>query len=295
MRGWTVGVALALVAGCGDGASNTPPVDEGMQGLNSLYMGHSYFRRQAEAMETYAELAGVDGHSSESFFRGGYDGSAYAIWDDPASQATIKGFLDAGDIEMFGMTIFVEDDAPEGNGRTVAKQLEGLRLWIDYAREQNPETEFFVGLPWLRGPLTFVGETGDPETSGYVEYGEATADSEAAAAFLVDELRAEFVDSDLFLLAYGQGAVELRTRYNQGNLPDVDALVSGGGKLGIHSDTHGHAEQMLTDLNTLVWVASIYGVDPNDIETDVSYTTDIHAIAHEVWRAQDPAYIRGSE
>ena len=45
-----------------------------IQGLKSLYMGHSYFRRQADAMEEYAEVAGIIGHESTTFFRGGYNG-----------------------------------------------------------------------------------------------------------------------------------------------------------------------------------------------------------------------------
>ena len=42
------------------------------QGLKSLYMGHSYFRRQAEAMQEYADVAGIEGHESTSIF-GGYE------------------------------------------------------------------------------------------------------------------------------------------------------------------------------------------------------------------------------
>ena len=40
-------------------------------GLNSLYMGHSYFRRQADAMDEYAQIAGIEGHETTSLFWGG--------------------------------------------------------------------------------------------------------------------------------------------------------------------------------------------------------------------------------
>ena len=267
-------------------------VERTTQGLNSLYMGHSYFRRQAEAMVDFAETAGIEGHRSTSFFRGGYNGSAFAIWEDSESQATIQGYLDAGDVEMFGMTIFVDPEADVNDGAHIDNQTQGIKSWIEYAIAQNPDTIFFVALPWLGRPLQYVGETGDPQTSGHEEYREVILQSEVGIRALIDELRDTFVDSEIFLLAYGQGSVELRTLYNQGNLPDVDTLVSGDGLLGIHRDTHGHAEQMLTDLNTLIWLESIYDYNVLNFEEEFPYETDIKEIAHDVAKRQHADYIR---
>ena len=303
MRCFLAIVTALMALGCSTGnpaegaptTSPPPPSETRIQGLNSLYMGHSYFRRQADAMAEYAELAGIEGHASTSFFRGGYNGSAFAIWDNLESKETIMGHLDAGDIEIFGMTIFIDMEASVDEGAHPDNQILGLKNWIEYARSKNPDTIFFVGLPWLGRPLDYVGETGDPQTSGYQEYGEAIVQSEAGVKLIVDELRATFPDSEIFLLAYGQGSLELRTLYNAGNLPDVDTLVSTDDLLGIHSDTHGHAEQMLTDLNTLVWLQSIYGYDVSHFSKVYSYATDIKQIAHDVATRQDPAYTRQFE
>ena len=284
MRASLAVLTLSLTTGC------AAEVD--VLGLNSLYMGHSYFRRQAEAMDDVVLAAGITGHTSETFFRGGYNGSAFAIWEDPESRDEIASHLDTGEVEMFGMTLFADGEADPSEGSHPDNQVQGLENWMAYALEQNPETRFFVGLPWLGGPLEYVGETGDPQTSGYEEYGEAILNSEVAVQGMITELRGAFPDAEIFLLAYGQGSLELRTLYNQGNLPDVDTLVSGDGVLGIHSDTHGHAEQMLTDLNTLVWLASIYGVEVWDLDKDYTYETDIKALAQDVSDRQDPAYTR---
>ena len=288
-----------LAVGCAsasstDGDSTTPPGNSTIQGLKSLYMGHSYFRRQADAMPEYAELAGVVDHESTTFFRGGYNGSAFAIWDDAESQKTIKDYLDAGDVQMFGMTIFIEMDVPTTEGSHPDNQLQGLKNWVEYALSKNPKTKFFVALPWLGRPLEYVGDTGDPQTSGYKAYSEAILGSEAGMKTLVDDLRASFPGTEIFLLAYGQGSLELRTLYNKGNLPDVDTLVSDKKKklVGIHSDTHGHAEQLLTDLNTLVWLESIYGYNVLNFPKTYAYKTDIKKIAHDVATRQDPAYTR---
>ena len=297
MRNSLLLLSLITVTGCGGtgspGGADDP--DGALQGLNSLYMGNSYFRRQAEAMDEYAEIAEIPDHQSTSHFWGGLNGSAAAIWDNvsaPDSRATIQEELDAGDIEMFGMTIFVEMDAPEDDVTHIDNQIAGIENWIEYASARNPDTIFFVGLPWLGGPLTYVGDSGDPQTSGHEEYREAILNSEVAVQMMIDEVRGAFEDSEIFLLAYGQGSAELRTLYNSGNLPDVDTLVSTNQLLGIHSDEHGHAEQLLTDLNTLVWLESIYGYDVSDFEKEYDYETDIKQIAHDVASRQDPAYTR---
>ena len=272
-----------------------PPTDSSIQGLKSLYMGHSYFRRQAEAMQEYAEIAGISGHESTSVFYGGFKGSAAAIWENesaPDSRATIQGHLDSGDIEMFGMTISVDMEASADDVRHVDNQIQGIKNWIEYALSKNPNTSFFVAQPWLGRPLEYVGDTGDPQTSGHEEYRDRILQAESGITVLMDDLRETFPDTEIFLLAYGQGSVELRTLYNTGKLPDVDTLVSNGGLLGIHSDEHGHAEQLLTDVNTLVWLKSIYNYDVLQFAKVYPYSTDIKQIAHDVTERQNPAYTR---
>lgn len=299
MRGLFV-VIISLLVGCsGSSSDHTGAPDAsakpGAQGLKSLYMGHSYFRRQAEAMQEYAELAGIEGHDSTTIFYGGFKGSAAAIWNNesaPDSQATVKDHLDGGDVEMLGMTIFVDEEAPEGDVRHIDSQIQGLKNWIEYARSKNPDTIFFVALPWLGRPLEYVGETGDPQTSGHEAYRARILEAETGIKSLIDELRNTFEDSEIFLLAYGQGSVELRTLYNTGNLPDVDTLVSHNGLLGIHSDEHGHAEQLLTDLNTLIWLESIYDYNVLEFGKEYTYTTDIKQLAHDVANRQSPDYRR---
>ena len=50
---------------------------------------------------------------------------------------------------------------------------------IEYARSKNPDTIFFVALPWLGRPLDYVGETGDPQTSGHEAYRARILESES--------------------------------------------------------------------------------------------------------------------
>ena len=106
-------------------------------------------------MQEYAELAGIEGHDSTTIFYGGFKGSAAAIWNNesaPDSQAIVKGHLDGGDIEMLGMTIFVDEEAPEGDVRRIDSQIQGLKNWVEYARSKNPDTSLWrcrgQGDPW---------------------------------------------------------------------------------------------------------------------------------------------------
>ena len=132
--------AIFGVLGCADGSINEDSSTEfttnpNIEGLNSLYMGHSYFRRQAEAMGEYADIAGITGHQSTTIFHGGYKGSAAAIWEDvvPGSRATVQEYLDTGDIQMLGMTIFIDSEASDTEVTHIDNQVQGLKNWIEYA------------------------------------------------------------------------------------------------------------------------------------------------------------------
>ena len=80
-------------------------------GLKSV-LGHSYFRRQAEAMNEYADIAGVIGHESYTLFRC----SAYMIWEHEPSKMDIQDRLNVGDTEMFGMTFLSSPMSPPVKG-----------------------------------------------------------------------------------------------------------------------------------------------------------------------------------
>ena len=283
MKTSLIALSIFLICGCGtedfnEGNSLPVPTTTNIQGLKSLYMGHSYFRRQAEAMQEYADLAGIDGHESTVQFYGGYRGSAAAIWNNesaPDSRDKIMSYLDAGDIQMFGMTIFVEDDVPEGDVTHIDSQTQGLKNWIEYAISKNPDTIFFVALPWLGGPLTYTGETDDPQTSGR-RISDKILESEAVMTVLIDELRAAF-PNEIFCSNTVRGPPAPYV-VQPGELPDVDTLVSHDGLLGIHSDTHGHAEQLLTDLNSLIWLINLQ-LRHLQFSKVYQYETDIRQIA----------------
>lgn len=238
-------------------------------GLNSVYIGHSFFVPLSSGMAFHAQEAGFADHSQWQFFSGGASGAPLALWNNATKRATIQAQLDAGDVDVLGMTY-------HPNYPTV----EGYRNWVDYALAQNPDTRFFIALPWSTSP---GGMSAGAYESFWHSYHAALSHS------LIDTLRADYPGVDFYCIPYGQSAAELYSLYEAGNLPDVDTLVSSSGDA-IFSDAFGHADEILVSLGRLVWLRAIYGVDLTAYAHDPGYITDLKAIAHDIMDTHDPAY-----
>lgn len=237
-------------------------------GYHSLFIGHSFFMPIASKMDEHAALLGLEGHSQEEVFSGGSSGSPQALWENSAKRAEIQAVLDGGDVELFGMTY--HPDYPS---------LEGYENWVDYALARNPDTVFFVGLPWLTNP-------GSMDAATYASTWHSA--HEAIGHGIIDDLRTEFPDADFYEIPYGQAAVELYQLYESGDLPDVDELVSPSGD-GLFRDSFGHGDSILLDLAELVWLRAIYGV-PSTSYTDPGYETDLRPLADAIMDGHPAAY-----
>lgn len=238
-------------------------------GLNALLIGHSFFEPYAAAMPAHAQRAGFTDHTQTRFFSGGASGSPQALWENASKRTAIQAVLDSGDIDLFGMTY--HPNYPD---------IEGYRNWVNYALENNPDTRFFIALPWLTTPASF--DTATYENLWHLYH-------PAIAHNFIDTLRAENPGVDFYCIPYGQSAVELRTLYSAGNLPEVDALISNSGDA-IYRDNLGHADDILVALGELVWLRAIYGVDLSTYNYDTGYTTDLKAIAQSIMDAHDVHY-----
>ena len=238
-------------------------------GLDSLFIGHSFFDPFSQGMIAHAATAGFVDHTQHTYFSGGATGAPEALWNNASKRAVIQGYLDAGDIELFGMTYHPS-----------YPNIDGYRNWVDYALQQNPDTRFFIGLPWVTNPGSFTPAFFSVLWQNY---------HPGVSHVLIDTLRAEYPGVDFYCIPYGQAAAELYTLYGAGNLPDVDTLVSSSGDA-IFRDSFGHADDILVDLGRLVWLSAIYGVDMSTYSHDPGYTTDLKAIAQSIMADHDPNY-----
>ena len=176
--------------------------------------------------------------------------------------------LDSGDVELFGMTY-----------SAAYPSVIGYQRWVNHALAQNPDTRFFISVPWDDDPA------GTSATQFEAEY-EAT---EAAVHAIVDQLRDKFPGVDFYAVPVGRAAVELYKRYDNNDLPDVSALV-GSPATALFGDAQGAPGDLLAAMGELVWFAAIYDIALDSYAYDPGYSTDIKALAAGVMDAHDPAY-----
>ena len=238
-------------------------------GFDSLFIGHSFFRPMAEEMAVLAPLAGFDAHTQEVVFSGGATGSPEGLWLQDTKRANIQAELDEGDIDLFGMTY--HPDYPS---------LTGYVNWIEYALAANPDTIVFVAIPWITNPVNYTAAS----------YAAALDVGYPAVAYpLIDSLRDAYPDTTIFAIPYGLSAGELYTRYADGELDDVTELVGSNGS-GVFRDGFGHADHILEDLASLIWLQAIYGVDLAAFDAGYDWTVDLNTIASSILAEHDSAY-----
>jgi hypothetical protein len=241
-------------------------------GYNMMMMGHSFFKPMAEQMPFHAVRSGVAGHTQTVEFSGGATGAPLALWNDAGHRANVQAVLDTGTVELFGMTY--EPTSPT---------TEGYELWFDYALSKNPDTKFFIGLPWADFPSNYA------DAAAYANFWQTAHDG--SWHFFIDQLRALYPGVEIFCIPYGQAALELRTLLEAGSLPDLTMLTGVAGD-GLFRDNkgHGHEDEILYDTAELVWQNAIYGVELDEYAYDPDYITDIKAIAKSIMDEHDPDY-----
>ena len=249
-------------AACGDPGSE--------EGLTALYIGHSFGRTFAESLTEFSTEAGVVGHTQEVVFSGGQTGAPQNLWDDPEHRAEIQAILDTGEIDLLIMICCSESFIEDGTDPA-------LELWIDYALAQNPDTRFSLALPWPDFP---------EEYEDAAEYAALWLGGDLLWHARIDQLRETYPGVEISCLPHGRGALELRHLFEAGELSDVDQMTSGDGDA-IFTDPKGHADEILRDLGTLIWLGSIYDVDLTDHPVGDEYEADLIGIAQTVIAEDD--------
>jgi hypothetical protein len=251
-----------------------PPFEAAAQtapaGKNILAIGHSFFIPiLRDHFPGHIGQVGIVDHSQQTVFSGGATGAPQALWENQTKSDEIKAILDVGDIELMLMTY--HPDYPD---------LTGYRNWIGYALNENPDTVFMLGLPWMTYPGNFDAPTYDAAW----QYGHDTGWHD-----MIAQLRAEYPGVPIHCIPYGRTAGQLYQLFEQSNLPDVSSLV-GTASSGLYTDDFGHGGNIIKDQAALVFLNAIYGIDLDSYVWNHGYTTDIldlaattvaeHAAAH---------------
>ena len=253
-------------------------VVEGSGGLNMLLMGNSFFRPYAERFHELALDAEFLEHKDTTVFRGGDNGTPIGLWNNADTQTEIKQILDAGDIQMLGMTWYYNENNP----------LSGFTEWIDYALQNNPNIKIFVSIPPIDFPADWQQRA---ESFGYNNVRELYefVVSDLTHKAVIDQLRERYPSTEIFSLPTGWATFDLVNQYENDLLLDEVSLF-GSYDDSIFTDTKGHQGKIVVYTGALVWLNGLYGVNLRTNEFDTGFNTDLHTIAEEIMDLHDPNY-----
>lgn len=230
------------------------------RGKNCLFIGHSFFVPVAQRFDQIAKQAGISGHSQRTVYSRGGSGSPGNLWNG-ARGNSIRRILASGQIELMGMTYYSPSNS----------SFEDYSRWIEFALDHNPSTSFFIGLPWERA----AGKKSASQVAA------ANAQISGALANTVSRLRTRFPGTKITYLNYGKSASELNRLFHAGQLPGMKKLSGPGGET-VYADATGHGSNLLKDLCALLWLKSLYGVNPGSSRLRFPYSTDIKKIAGQL-------------
>ena len=253
-------------------------VDEGLGGLNMLLMGNSFFRPYAERLEELAVDAGYLEHRDRRVTRGGQNGTPVGLWSNADTDAEIKGILDAGNIEIFGMTGTYNPDNP----------TQGFSEWIAYALQNNPNITVFISIPPFDFPADWQQRAEDLDADS-IEEVYAVFVNDYIHKTLIDQLRVEFPSTKIFSIPTGWATFELAAMHKDNLLSDNISLF-GSFENGIFTDDKGHQGKIVAYTGTLMWLNGLYQVNLRTDDFETGFSTDLHSIAEEIMNSHDPDY-----
>ena len=233
---------------------------------NCLFIGHSFFVPVARRLPALAAAAGLS-HTQSEVFRGGEGGAPGALWNNVNARGQAQTILDAGDVEIFGMTVHQTNS-----------EVADYQRWIDYALARNPNTAILLGLPWLPYP------TLSPLYLSTADYAnEYSATVQGVWQKLVSELQALYPGVTVISSPHGLGAVELRLLFDAGALASDVRAEMGPRATSLFTDTLGHGGEVTLDLTSLIMLKRIYPfVDLSTLRDSFQYTTDLTTIATDI-------------
>ena len=231
-----------------------------------LLMGNSFFRPYAERFRELALHAEFLEHKDTTVFRGGDNGTPIGLWNNADTQTEIKQILDAGDIQMLGMTWYYNENNP----------LSGFIEWIDYALQNNPNIKIFVSIPPIDFPADWQQRA---EGFGYNSVRELYefVVSDLTHKAVIDQLRERYPSTEIFSLPTGWATFDLVNQYENDLLLD-DVSLFGSYDDSIFTDAKGHQGKIVVYTGALVWLNGLYGVNLRTNEFDTGFNTDLHTI-----------------
>ena len=215
-------------------------------------MGHSFFRPAALDLLNLIPDTNVVNHTESIIvMSGGPGGSPLMLWQREDKREAGLNYLNRGDVDLFVMTYY----SPENSS------IEHYSRWFDHAISKNPSITLMMAIPWQT-------QLGSAPAS---QIAKAEVFYEQVFNELVVPLRKKYSKNKIIFCPYGLNVYELIRRLNSGDLPGVKYIVNpdrknGAKNIAILKDPLGHGSDLVTKLNALVWLQTIYKIDLSHIQ-----------------------------
>ena len=242
------------------------------EGYNMLLIGNSFFRPYAEKLDDLSIIAGFENHNSTLIFRGGQNGRPINFWNDSNSteHLQIKAALDAGNIDIFGMTA----------GHELEDRIEGHKEWINYALQHNPDIKIFIAIPQIDFPADWEQRAEEYGFDNIVELYDYFV-NDLVHHEMVNQLRDDFQSIEIFTIPTGQTSVILDQMNSNNEL--LDQITRFGPRpTSLFTDNKGHQGNIIRETGSLLWLSSIYKVDLSNFSYDTGFNTNLHEIAKQI-------------
>ena len=242
------------------------------EGYNMLLIGNSFFRPYAEKLDDLSIIAGFENHNSTLIFRGGENGRPINFWNDSntTEHLQIKAALDAGNIDIFGMTA----------GHELEDRIEGHKEWINYALQHNPDIKIFIAIPQIDFPADWEQRAEEYGFDNIVELYDYFV-NDLVHHEMVNQLRDDFQSIEIFTIPTGQTSVILDQMNSNNELLD-EITRFGPRPTSLFTDTKGHQGNIIRETGSLLWLSSIYKVDLSNFSYDTGFNTNLHEIAKQI-------------
>jgi hypothetical protein len=249
-------------------AEPTPPV----KGLKCVFLAprvpapfESSLVGSQKRLPAIAEKAGISGHSQVELT---------LDRDDTKRAAEIKAALSSGPIDLLALTVSAKET--KDKGKTIIPGILGDASQcipiMDQALAINPKMQFLILVP---GPVNIpVRKVSELRFHG---------DRYHKIAFeaIVEKMRVRYPSNRILCAYYGRSGSELKTRFDDGDLPGITELV---GEKGVFRDEAGNPGPVLDDFNAMITASIIYDVDLTQKELGLGYKANLGRMLKTVLR-----------
>ena len=260
--------AFILLSAQIQAAEPTPPV----KGLKCVFLAprvpapfESSLVGSQKRLPAIAEKAGISGHSQVELT---------LDRDDTKRAAEITAALSGGPIDLLALTVSAKET--KDKGKTIIPGILGDASQcipiMDQALAINPKMQFLILVP---GPVNIpVRKVSELRFHG---------DRYHKVAFeaIVEKMRVRYPSNRILCAYYGRSGSELKTRFDDGDLPGITELV---GEKGVFRDEAGNPGPVLDDFNAMLTLSIIYDIDLTQKELGLGYKANLGRMLKTVLR-----------